>query len=76
MPKKQLNFIYSLEASCEEKRNASYEKMFEEIERRQNITKCLTYISEKCFTFFLLLNSKISQIMTSDCFEKEKEIHI
>ena len=40
---RQLNFIYSLDASYEEKQNASLEKKtFEEIERRQNITKCFT----------------------------------
>ena len=71
--KKHLEFLYSLDASLEEKENACSDNSFEEIERKQNVTKCLTYINEKCYTFFLLLNTKVSEIMTTDAFEKEKE---
>ena len=69
----QLKFIYSLEASLEEKKKASTESTFEEIERRQNVTQCLTYINEKCFSFFLLLNLKVSDLMTIEAFQKGKE---
>ena len=40
--------------------------------QKQNVTQCLTYIRDKCFNFFLILDSKIRQIMTIENFKLHK----
>ena len=71
--KHQLNFIHSSEACCEEKKNALIDSSFDEIERRQNITHSLTYISKSCFSFFILLNSKKTKVITIETFKTDQE---
>ena len=67
---KQLNFIYKLEASHEERKKT--DPTLAEIERRQNVTQCLTYISDQCFSFFLMLDAKISKLLTIKKFKEGK----
>ena len=64
--------MQSFELSMDKRKNASYDKTFEEVERRQNITQGLMYVNEKCFSLFLFLNNKVSTFMTVSSSEKEK----
>ena len=70
---KQLNLLHSFESSMEGRKNAPYDKTFEEMERRQNIMQGLTYVNEKCFSLFLCLNNKVSTFMTVSSLEKKAE---
>ena len=69
---KQIHLLHSFELSLEERKNAHCDKTFDEVERRQNVTQGLTYVNEKCFSFFLCLNNKITTLMTVSSLEKEK----
>ena len=57
-----------------DERDVVNDKSFEEIERRQNATKCLTYINENCFDFFFLkMHDKIDRKLDYEEFVIEKE---
>lgn len=69
--KAQVKLLHSFEASKDE--IDVTDKTFHEIERRQNITRCLTYINTRCFEFFLLLNERLNKTLTVENLKSEKE---
>ncbi|MEW8544677.1 MAG: hypothetical protein AB2693_14215, partial [Candidatus Thiodiazotropha sp.] len=69
----QLHFVYdTLQASMEDI-DIINDPTLQEIERQQNVTKGLTYISDPCFEFFMLLNEKITEILTFDMLKRKEE---
>ena len=50
-----------------------HDKSLEDIERRQNVRKSLTCVSDKTFQFFLLLNFNVHQVLNMSTLQKEKE---
>ena len=49
------------------------DKSFEEIERRQNYTRCLTHINNDCCDFFLQLQDKIDRKLQQEHLITEKQ---
>lgn len=49
------------------------DKTLQEIERKQNVRKALTYVTEQCFQFFLLLNTKIGDLLKTQTFKETKK---
>ncbi|XP_060601957.1 uncharacterized protein LOC132755166 [Ruditapes philippinarum] len=49
------------------------DKTLQEIERKQNVRKALTYLGDQCFQFFLNLNEKVNKLLSTEIFRIQKK---